>query len=50
MPLVPTWVVQITASSNSAQVVIKNQGNAAVVGEFWVDLYVNPNPVPTGIN
>jgi len=49
--IAPDLVVErIMAASNSAQVVIKNQGNAPVVEEFWVDLYVNPNPVPTGVN
>ena len=47
----PDLVIErIIATSNSAQVVIKNQGNAPVVDEFWVDLYVNPNPIPTGVN
>ena len=47
----PDLVVErITATSNSAQVVITNQGNAPVVDESWADLYVNPNPVPTGGN
>jgi hypothetical protein len=47
----PDLVVERVAVSGAmAQVVIKNQGNAAVVDEFWVDLYVNPNPVPTGVN
>jgi len=43
-------VERITATSNTAQVVIKNQGNAPVVDEFWVDLYISPIPVPTGVN
>jgi hypothetical protein len=30
--------------------VIKNQGNTAVNDPFWVDLYVAPNPVPSGPN
>ncbi len=47
----PDLVVErIIATSNGAQVVIKNQGNAPVMDEFWVDLYVNPHPVPTGVN
>jgi hypothetical protein len=47
----PDLVVQrITATTNNAQGVIKNQGNAPVVNDFWVDLYVKPNPVPTGVN
>jgi hypothetical protein len=29
---------------------IKNQGNLATTEAFWVDLYVAPNPIPTGPN
>jgi hypothetical protein len=45
-------VVSAVVAPNTVQVVIKNQGNAPVpVGNwFWVDLYVSPNPVPTGVN
>ncbi len=32
------------------QVVIVNQGNAPVTGEFWVDVYIDPRPVPTAVN
>jgi hypothetical protein len=47
----PDLVVQnIIVSGGTAKVVIKNQGNAAVADEFWVDLYVNPNPAPTSVN
>jgi len=53
VPPAPDLVVEnIVATRNSVQVVIKNQGDAAVLPAdvFWVDLYVNPNPVPTGVN
>jgi hypothetical protein len=47
----PDLIVQsITATPNNIQIVIKNQGNAAVVDDFWVDVYVNPSPVPTHVN
>ena len=49
----PDLVVEhIIATDNSVQVVIKNQGDVSVLPTeaFWVDLYVNPNPVPTGVN
>ncbi len=47
----PDLVVDdIIATSNSLQVIIRNQGNAAVVDEFWVDVYIDPRPVPTGVN
>jgi uncharacterized repeat protein (TIGR01451 family) len=49
----PDLVVEhIVVTSDSAQVVIKNQGNAPALSSspFWVDLYVDPDPVPTGVN
>ena len=51
--LVPDLVVDsITVNSDSAVVVIKNQGTDPVKLEnsFWVDLYVDPDPMPTGPN
>jgi len=49
----PDLVVEhVAVTSDSAQVVIKNQGDAPVLSgdTFWVDLYISPNPVPTGVN
>ncbi len=49
----PDLVVEhIIATSNGVYVVIKNQGDAPVLSSeaFWVDLYVNPDPVPTSVN
>jgi uncharacterized repeat protein (TIGR01451 family) len=49
----PDLVVEhIVVTSDSAQVVIKNQGNAPAPSSnpFWIDLYVDPDPVPTGVN
>lgn len=51
----PDLVVrEIIATGSTMQVVIQNQGNAAVPvssdQEFWVDLYVDPNPPPNGVN
>jgi CSLREA domain-containing protein len=43
-------VKSIVASSHAVTVVISNIGSASVVNEFWVDLYVNPRPAPTGVN
>lgn len=43
-------VEEILASQNNLQVIIKNQGGEAVPGWFWIDLYVNPNPVPSRVN
>jgi uncharacterized repeat protein (TIGR01451 family) len=47
----PDLVVdRITISSNSVQIVIRNQGDTPVIDPFWVDLYIDPNPPPTGVN
>jgi len=49
----PDLVVDnILVTSDSAQVVIKNQGDGPVlpVNAFWVDLYVDPDPIPTAVN
>jgi hypothetical protein len=47
----PDLIVEsITVFSDDVQVVIKNRGSASVTDSFWVDLYVNPVPVPTGVN
>jgi len=47
----PDLVVQsIAASSNTIQVTIRNDGNAPVTGEFWVDVYIDPSPAPTAVN
>jgi len=45
-------VEHIIATIDNVQVVIKNQGDAPVTPAeaFWVDLYINPNPVPQGVN
>ncbi|MCP4541473.1 MAG: DUF11 domain-containing protein, partial [Chloroflexi bacterium] len=47
----PDLVVQsMTVTSTNVQVLIKNQGNAWVNDEFWVDIYIDPDPVPTAVN
>jgi len=47
-------VASVSVSSGSAQIVVKNQGDAAVPvnvdNEFWVDLYINPTTPPTAVN
>ncbi len=43
-------VDSLSASSNQVTVVIKNVGNAPVSDAFWVDVYLNPNSAPTGVN
>ncbi|KAA3659740.1 MAG: DUF11 domain-containing protein, partial [Chloroflexi bacterium] len=47
----PDLVVRsITAATNNVQVVIENQGSGLVTEEFWVDVYFNPVPPPSGPN
>jgi uncharacterized repeat protein (TIGR01451 family) len=47
----PDLVVQsVSATANDIQVVIANQGNQAVTDEFWVAVYIDPNPAPTAVN
>jgi uncharacterized repeat protein (TIGR01451 family) len=51
--LAPDLVVaSAMVTPNNVQVIIKNQGTAPVPSgdSFWVDLYVNPSPAPTGVN
>jgi hypothetical protein len=43
-------VEQLLATPESIEVAIKNQGNAAVTDDFWVDVYIDPTPLPTGVN
>jgi uncharacterized repeat protein (TIGR01451 family) len=43
-------VTRIVATSDDVQVVIENQGNAPVTNEFWVDVYIDPDPAPTTVN
>jgi len=37
-------------AAGDIQVVIANVGNGAVTDEFWVDLYIDPQTAPTGVN
>ncbi len=47
----PDLVIEhLIATNNNVQVVIKNQGDAPIVGVFWVEAYIDPHPVPTGVN
>jgi hypothetical protein len=47
----PDLVVDsIALTTDNVEIVIKNQGYAPVVHTFWVDLYIDPDPVPTGVN
>jgi hypothetical protein len=47
----PDLVVgSLTATSDGVHVVVVNQGNAPVTDEFWVDVYIDPDPAPTAVN
>jgi hypothetical protein len=52
MPAPDLVVESITVNSDSAVVVIKNQGGAPAlhIHPFWVDLYIDPDPMPTAPN
>ena len=50
-PSYPDLVVELLmVTGNNVQVVIKNQGTAVVNDAFWVDVYINPDSAPTGVN
>jgi uncharacterized repeat protein (TIGR01451 family) len=47
----PDLVVEaIYVTATDVQIVIKNQGDAAVVDAFWVDVYIDPQPAPRAVN
>jgi PKD repeat protein len=47
----PDLEIQMLAvTADDVTIVIKNTGNQAVSDSFWVDLYINPDPVPTEVN
>jgi len=43
-------VTGVSASSTLVEVTITNQGTMATSSGFWVDFYINPDPVPTHEN
>ena len=43
-------VSSLTLSGGSVSVVVENIGDTAVVDDFWVDVYIDPKPVPTAVN
>jgi hypothetical protein len=47
----PDLVVErISVTENDVQVVVRNQGSAPATEDFWVDVYVDPDPAPTVVN
>jgi len=47
----PDLVVEdVQVTPTTANIVIRNIGTKPTAHTFWVDLYVSPDPVPTGVN
>jgi hypothetical protein len=47
----PDLVVEaLIVAPDAITVVIKNEGPAPTIDAFWVDVYVNPSPAPSGVN
>jgi hypothetical protein len=50
-PALPDLIVeQISSAGGVLQITLHNHGNGPVTSTFWVDLYVKPAPVPSGVN
>jgi hypothetical protein len=46
--ILPDLVINnLTATSNSVTLTLRNQGNAPVTDAFWVDVYFNPSVTPS---
>ena len=43
-------VEAINDDGRTLQVVVINRGSGTAAGAFWVDLYIDPNTVPTAVN
>ena len=43
-------IQDVTVTADNVTIVIENSGNQTVTDGFWVDLYINPDPVPTAAN
>lgn len=43
-------IEEITAEDDTVQLTINNQGDAPVTTEFWVDVYIDPDPPPASVN
>jgi hypothetical protein len=47
----PDLVVQsVTPATDNVEVVIANIGTGPVIDAFWMDVYLNPDTPPTGVN
>lgn len=43
-------VESLEVTGNGVTLVLRNAGNGPVLEEFWIDVYVDPDPPPTGVN
>jgi hypothetical protein len=43
-------ISRIRATTSTVTVTIANQGHGLATDDFWVDLYIDPNPPPTHVN
>jgi uncharacterized repeat protein (TIGR01451 family) len=43
-------VVNLVATSDNITVAIQNQIDAPIYDEFWVDVYIDPDPPPSAVN
>jgi len=43
-------VSKIVATESYVELTIANVGNRSLLEPFWVDLYIDPEPAPTGVN
>jgi len=51
LPAAPDLVVErITAAQDEVGLVVKNHGSVPVDDSFWVDVYIDPDPVPSAVN
>jgi uncharacterized repeat protein (TIGR01451 family) len=49
--LAPDLIVSnLIATSNGITITIRNIGNAPATDSFWVDVYIDPDPVPSEVN
>jgi len=42
--------IALTHDDDNIQIVVLNQGDAPATDDFWVDLYVDPHPIPSAVN
>lgn len=43
-------VSQLSVGSDGVQITLRNQGSGVIQEDFWVELYVNPQPAPSRVD